>query len=109
MAGRRRECVHLAFSSHVNLSVDDGWRSQNAIVEFVSCQHIQRFYCEVWFERAKKRTGTIGIVELSGEAEQLRNECGLRDRIVFRYPPHSALPDHVHRFDALQGPPRRRE
>ena len=32
---------------------------------------------------------------------------GLRDRIRFRYPPHSAFPNHVHRFNPLQRPPRR--
>ena len=56
-----------------------------------------------------RRTRAIETFELSGEAEQLGNECGLRDRVVFRYPSHSALADHLHCFDALQGPSRGHE
>src|SRR5947207_1512347 len=29
--------------------------------------------------------------------------------ILLGYPPHSALPDHLYRFDSLQGPPCRSE
>ncbi len=48
-------------------------------------------------------------LELGGDPKQLGYEAGLRDRIFLRYPPHSALPNHAHRFDSLQRPPRRRK
>jgi hypothetical protein len=41
-----------------------------------------------------------------GEGEQLGDEMCLADRILFCQPSHSALPNHLHRFDSLQRPPR---
>jgi len=46
---------------------------------------------------------------LGGDAEEFGDEGGLRDGISFGYPPHSALPDHLHCLDALQRPPCRSE
>jgi len=40
------------------------------------------------------------------ESEQLADEKCLADRIFFRQPFHSSSPDHVHRLDSLQRPPR---
>ena len=36
------------------------------------------------------------------DAEEFGDEAGLRDGISFGYPPHSALPYHLHCLDALQ-------
>jgi hypothetical protein len=55
------------------------------------------------------RPGECGLnqgLELSGEAKQLSDKGSLRDGIVLCYPSHSALSDHVHRFDSLQRSPR---
>ena len=43
---------------------------------------------------------------LSGDAEQTRDKESLADRVPFCQPFHSALPDHVHRFNPLDRPPR---
>jgi len=43
---------------------------------------------------------------LGREPEQLADEVSLADGIPFNQPSHSALPDHVHRLDSLQRPPR---
>src|SRR5262249_9733069 len=45
------------------------------------------------------------ISELRGDTKQLGNESGLRDCILFRHPSHSALANHMHCFNSLQGPP----
>jgi len=39
-------------------------------------------------------------------AEQLRNEERLTECIAFDHPSRSPFPDHIHRLDALQCPPR---
>ena len=38
-------------------------------------------------------------MELGGDAEEFGDEAGLCDGILLGYPPHSALPDHLYRFD----------
>lgn len=43
---------------------------------------------------------------LCGHAKQLGNKESLTKCITFDHPSDSALPDHIHRFDALQCPPR---
>ena len=45
------------------------------------------------------------VIRLGGKAEQPGDEEGLANRISFRQPSHSALPNHVHGFDSLYGPP----
>ena len=42
---------------------------------------------------------------LSGDAEQPCDKESLADRVSFCQPSHSALPDHVHRFNPLDRPP----
>ena len=39
---------------------------------------------------------------LGSDAEQLRYEARLSADIIFGYPPHSSLPDHVHRLDSFK-------
>ena len=67
-----------------------------------------RFRCEV------QRAGDPGQYKAlesnfwlgGGESEQRVDEKRLTARITFGQPSHSTLPDHVHRLDSLQRPPR---
>ena len=64
------------------------------------------FHYEIRFEHAPTATEAVRwISELRGDANQLGNESGLRDFILLRHPSRSALPNHMHGFDSLQGPP----
>ena len=60
-----------------------------------------RFRCEV----SEKRFSGCKVVNcgirLAGEPEQPGDEECLADRIPFCQPSHSALVNHVHRFDSL--------
>src|SRR5579862_2521063 len=44
-----------------------------------------------------------------GQTENVFDEHGLADDVVFGYPPHLALTNHVHDFDPLERSPRRME
>jgi hypothetical protein len=43
---------------------------------------------------------------LGGDAGSFVDEAGCGHSVCFGYPPHPAFPNHVHRFDPLQCPPR---
>ena len=46
------------------------------------------------------------MIGVGREPEQFANEVRLADRVNFSQLSHSALPDHVHCLDALDGSPR---
>jgi len=57
-------------------------------------------------ERAPTAIGGCSMdLGVTRRCQKLGNESGLRDCILFRHPSHSALPNHMHGFDSLQGPP----
>ena len=91
-------------------SVVDGTISDD---EFALCSidpSFSGFIAKIGLSMLRGESGVWdGDFALSGEVEQGRNECGLRDCIVLRYPSRAPLPDHVHCFDALQRPPRRQK
>jgi hypothetical protein len=64
------------------------------------------FRCEVLEKPFRPLQSPNCRIRLSSEAEQPGDEESLADCISFCQPSHSALPDHVHRFDSLYRPPR---
>ena len=83
-----------------------GGRPAETLHEPAGCAD-QGFIAKIRSSRRKgERGGLPWGSELGGERRTAQAMKELGDRIRLCHPSHSALPNHVHRFDSLQGSPR---